>query len=193
MTQPIQLIVGLGNPGPEYTYTRHNAGAWYVAALANRYNGSLREDPKYFGLTGRIQINGHDVRLLIPTTFMNLSGVAVREAVKFYKAAANDIIVIHDDLDLPAGRLRIRERGGSGGHRGIGSILAELGTDEFVRVRFGVGRPPEGWDSADYVLGKFAKDEQEPVREAVMKAADAVEAIMKEGAAPAMNRFNRLN
>ena len=118
---------------------------------------------------------------------------AVREAAKFYKTPSTDIVVIHDDLDLAAGRLRLRERGGSGGHRGIESMLVELGTDEFVRVRFGVGRPPAGWDSADYVLGKFDAGEQELIRVAVVKAAVAVEAILKEGAAPAMNRFNRLD
>ena len=187
----MKIIVGLGNPGDRYRETRHNIGFHVVDELACRW----RSTPWKHRFEAEVSEHRADgpVLLVKPQTFMNLSGVAVREAVKFYKAAANDIIVIHDDLDLPAGRLRIRERGGSGGHRGIGSILAELGTDEFVRVRFGVGRPPEGWDSADYVLGKFAKDEQERIRDAVMKAADAVEAIMKEGAAPAMNRFNRLD
>ena len=122
---------------------------------------------------------------------MNLSGTSVREAAKFYKVLSTDIIVVHDDLDLPAGRLRIRERGGAGGHRGIESILTQLGTDEFVRVRFGVGRPPAGWDSADYVLGRFAAEEQALIRDAIVKAADGIEAILKEGTAPAMNRFNR--
>ena len=122
---------------------------------------------------------------------MNLSGVAVRAAAKFYKTPPCDIIVVHDDLDLPSGLLRIRERGGSGGHLGIESIFVEMGTDEFVRVRFGIGRPPEGWDSADYVLERFATEEQPVVQAAIVAAAEAIEAILKEGSAPAMNRFNR--
>ena len=158
------------------------ASRWKITSWKRRYEAEVSEH-RAFG----------PVLLVKPQTFMNLSGVAVREAAKFYKTPSTDIVVIHDDLDLAAGRLRIRERGGSGGHRGIESMLAELGTDEFVRVRFGVGRPPAGWDSADYVLGKFAAEEQEIVRASVVKAADAVEAILKEGAAPAMNRFNRLD
>ena len=187
----IKLIVGLANPGAEYAATRHNAGAWYVDLLAERLRAPLREEPKFYGYTSRINLAGADVRLLVPTTFMNLSGNSVREAAKFYKTPSTDIVVIHDDLDLPAGRLRIRERGGSGGHRGIESMLSQLGADDFVRVRFGVGRPPEGWESADYVLGRFAPDEQALIKVAIDKAADAVEAILKEGTAPAMNRFNR--
>ena len=187
----MKIVVGLGNPGDRYKETRHNIGFHVVDELANRWNVAPWKR-RYEAEVSEHRANG-PVLLVKPQTFMNLSGVAVRVAAKFYKTPATDIIVIHDDLDLAVGRLRIRERGGSGGHRGIESILAELGTDEFVRVRFGVGRPPAGWDSADYVLGKFVPEEQEIVRSAVVKAADAVEAIMKEGTAPAMNRFNRLD
>jgi len=156
------------------------ARRWKVAPWKRRYEAEVSEH-RAIG----------PVLLVKPQTFMNLSGASVRAAAKFYKTPSTDIVVVHDDIDLNAGRLRIRERGGSGGHRGIESILMQLGTDEFVRVRFGVGRPPEGWESADYVLGRFAADEQPLIREAVEKAADAVEAILKEGTAPAMNRFNR--
>ena len=185
----MKIIVGLGNPGDKYRETRHNIGFHVLDELASRW----RSTPWKRRFEAEVSEHRADgpVLLVKPQTYMNLSGVAVREAVKFFKADPQSVIVVHDDLDLPAGRLRIRERGGSGGHRGIGSLLAELGTDEFVRVRFGVGRPPEGWDSADYVLGRFAKDEQELIRAAVVKAADAIEAIMQEGTAPAMNRFNR--
>lgn len=185
----MKIVVGLGNPGNQYKETRHNIGfqvvdelarRWSVAAWKRRYEAEVSEH-RAIG----------PVLLVKPQTYMNLSGSSVREAAKFYKTPPEDIIVIHDDLDLPSGRLRIRERGGSGGHRGIESILAQLGSDEFVRVRFGVGRPPEGWESADYVLGRFAAEEQALIREAVGKAADAVEAILKEGTAAAMNRFNR--
>lgn len=185
----MKIVVGLGNPGNQYKDTRHNIGFLVVDELARRWNAAPWKR-RYEAEVSEHRAIG-PVLLVKPQTFMNLSGVSVREAAKFYKTPATDIIVVHDDLDLPAGRLRIRERGGSGGHRGIESILAQLGCDEFVRVRFGVGRPPAGWESADYVLGRFAAEELPLVREAIGKAADAVEAILKEGTAPAMNRFNR--
>ena len=187
----MKIIVGLGNPGDRYRETRHNIGFHVLEELACRWHSSPWKH-RFEAEVSEHRAVG-PVLLVKPQTFMNLSGVAVRETVKFFKAASTDVIVVHDDLDLPAGRLRIRERGGSGGHRGIGSILTELGTEEFIRVRFGVGRPPEGWDSADYVLGKFPKEEHELIRAAVLKAADAIEAILQEGAVPAMNRFNRLD
>lgn len=185
----VKIVVGLGNPGSQYKDTRHNIGFLVVDELARRWNAAPWKR-RYEAEVSEHRAIG-PVLLVKPQTFMNLSGVSVREAAKFYKMPSTDIIVVHDDLDLPAGRLRIRERGGSGGHKGIESILVQLGTDEFVRVRFGVGRPPDGWESADYVLGRFAADEQSLIREAVAKAADAIEAIIKEGTAPAMNRFNR--
>ena len=187
----MKIVAGLGNPGDRYKETRHNIGFHVLDELACRWNCPPWKH-RYEAEVSEHRAIG-PVLLVKPQTFMNLSGVAVREAAKFYKAPSTDIIVVHDDLDLAVGRLRIRERGGSGGHRGIESILVELGTDEFVRVRFGVGRPPDGWESADYVLGKFLPAEHEGVRAAVIKAADAVEAILKEGAAPAMNRFNRMD
>jgi peptidyl-tRNA hydrolase, PTH1 family len=185
----LKIVVGLGNPGNQYKETRHNIGFLVVDELARRWNASPWKRRLEAEVSEHRAIG--PVLLVKPQTFMNLSGVSVREIAKFYKTPSTDIIVVHDDLDLPAGRLRIRERGGAGGHRGIESILSHLGTDEFVRVRFGVGRPPEGWESADYVLGRFSADELPMIREAVVKAADAVEDILKEGAAPAMNRFNR--
>ena len=185
----MKIVVGLGNPGNQYKDTRHNIGFLVVDELARRWNTPSWKR-RYDAEVSEHRAIG-PVLLVKPQTFMNLSGNSVREAAKFYKTPSTDIVVIHDDLDLPAGRLRIRERGGSGGHRGIESMLMQLGADDFVRVRFGVGRPPEGWESADYVLGRFAPDEQALIKEAIDKAADAVEAILKEGTAPAMNRFNR--
>ena len=185
----MKIVVGLGNPGNQYKDTRHNIGFLVVDELARRWNAAPWKR-RYEAEVSEHRAIG-PVLLVKPQTFMNLSGNSVREAAKFYKTPSTDIVVIHDDLDLPAGRLRIRERGGSGGHRGIESMLTQLGADDFVRVRFGVGRPPEGWESADYVLGRFAPDEQALIKEAIDKAADAVEAILKEGTAPAMNRFNR--
>ena len=185
----MKIVVGLGNPGNQYKDTRHNIGFLVVDELARRWNTPSWKR-RYDAEVSEHRAIG-PVLLVKPQTFMNLSGNSVREAAKFYKTPSTDIVVIHDDLDLPAGRLRIRERGGSGGHRGIESMLSQLGADDFVRVRFGVGRPPEGWESADYVLGRFAPNEQALIKEAIDKAADAVEAILKEGTAPAMNRFNR--
>ena len=185
----MKIVVGLGNPGNQYKDTRHNIGFLVVDELARRWNTPSWKR-RYDAEVSEHRAIG-PVLLVKPQTFMNLSGNSVRVAAKFYKTPSTDIVVIHDDLDLPAGRLRIRERGGSGGHRGIESMLSQLGADDFVRVRFGVGRPPEGWESADYVLGRFAPDEQALIKEAIDKAADAVEAILKEGTAPAMNRFNR--
>jgi PTH1 family peptidyl-tRNA hydrolase len=185
----VNIVVGLGNPGDRYKGTRHNIGFQVVDELARRWNNTPWKR-RYEAEVSEHRAIG-PVLLVKPQTFMNLSGAAVKAAAKFYKTPASDIIVVHDDLDLPAGRLRIRERGGSGGHRGIESITVEMGTDEFVRVRFGVGRPPADWDAADYVLGRFAAEEQAVVQAAIGSAADAVEAILKEGAAPAMNRFNR--
>ncbi len=185
----MKIVVGLGNPGNQYKDTRHNIGFLVVDELARRWNTPSWKR-RYDAEVSEHRALG-PVLLVKPQTFMNLSGNSVREAAKFYKTPSTDIVVIHDDLDLPAGRLRIRERGGSGGHRGIESMLAQLGADDYVRVRFGVGRPPEGWESADYVLGRFAPNEQALIKEAIDKAADAVEAILKEGTAPAMNRFNR--
>ena len=185
----MKIVVGLGNPGNQYRETRHNIGFQVVDELARRWNAGAWKK-RYEAEVSEHRAIG-PVLLVKPQTYMNLSGTAVREAAKFYKTPAAEIVVVHDDLDLPAGRLRIRDRGGSGGHRGIESILTQLGSDEFVRVRFGVGRPPAGWDSADYVLGRFASEEQDLIREAVTKAADAIEMILKEGAAPAMNRYNR--
>ena len=185
----MKIVVGLGNPGNQYKDTRHNIGFLVVDELARRWNTPSWKR-RYDAEVSEHRAIG-PVLLVKPQTFMNLSGNSVREAAKFYKTPSTDIVVIHDDLDLPAGRLRIRERGGSGGHRGIESMLSQLGADDFVRVRFGVGRPPEGWESADYVLGRFAPDEQALIKEAIDKAADAVEAILKEETAPAMNRFNR--
>ena len=185
----MKIVVGLGNPGDQYKDTRHNIGFQVVEELARRWNVAPWKR-RYEAEVSEHRAIG-PVLLVKPQTFMNLSGASVREAAKFFKTPSTDIIVIHDDLDLPAGRLRIRERGGSGGHRGIESILTQLGTDEFVRVRFGVGRPPAEWNSADYVLGRFAAEEKSMIRESIEKAADAVESILKEGSAPAMNRYNR--
>lgn len=185
----MKIVVGLGNPGSQYKDTRHNIGFLVVDELARRWNTTSWRRRFQAEVTEHRAIG--PVLLMKPQTFMNLSGAAVREAANFYKVPLPEVIVIHDDLDLPGGRLRIRERGGSGGHRGIESLLAQFGSDGFVRVRCGIGRPPDGWESADYVLGRFDTAEQPVIRDLVEKAADAVESLIKEGTGPVMNRFNR--
>ncbi|MDD2842690.1 MAG: aminoacyl-tRNA hydrolase [Tolumonas sp.] len=191
MTQPIQLIVGLGNPGPEYTYTRHNAGAWYVAALANRYNGSLREDPKYFGLCGRIQINGHDVRLLIPTTFMNLSGKSVVALAKFFQIPPEAILVAHDELDLPPGVAKFKQGGGHGGHNGLKDIINKLGNNnQFHRLRLGIGHPGTKEQVVGFVLTKAPKAEQQLIDDALDEAVRATDILFTNDMTKAMNRLH---
>jgi len=185
----LKIVVGLGNPGDRYRDTRHNVGFQVVDELARRWRSETWRR-RYEAEVAEHRADG-PVLLVKPQTFMNLSGVSVREAAKFYKAQPAEIIVIHDDLDLPPGRMRIRERGGAGGHRGIESIIAQLGTAEFVRIKFGIGRPPAGWEPADYVLGRFSQEEQPLIKEMIITAADAVEMLLKEGTAPAMNQFNR--
>lgn len=185
----MKLIVGLGNPGDRYRETRHNVGFRVLDELALRWRcDSWR---KRFEAEAAEHRTESPVLLLKPQTYMNRSGISVREAARFYKLPASDIVVIHDDLDLPAGRLRIRERGGAGGHRGIESLLAELGAGEFIRIKLGIGRPPEEWETADYVLARFTTEELPQIQKMILAAADAVEMILREGAVAAMNRFNR--
>ncbi|WP_223652768.1 aminoacyl-tRNA hydrolase [Halopseudomonas nanhaiensis] len=162
MTQGIKLIVGLGNPGPEYELTRHNAGALFVERLADRHNVSLRPDAKYFGLTARLTHGGQDVRLLIPTTFMNRSGQAVGALAGFYRILPEEILVAHDELDLPPGVVKCKKGGGHGGHNGLRDIIASLGNqNSFHRLRLGIGHPGHASQVTGFVLGRAPKAEQD--------------------------------
>lgn len=183
------LIVGLGNPGREYDKTRHNAGFDTLDVLADMLNTSA-EEKKFKGLYGRGLIGGEKVILLKPQTFMNLSGESVREAADFYKIDPEHIIVIYDDISLEPGQLRIRRKGSAGGHNGIKNIIAHLGTQEFPRIKVGVGDKPKGMDLADYVLGHFSKEDQAKMDEAFKDAADAAEMILDKGMDAAMNHYN---
>lgn len=185
----MKLIFGLGNPGGKYAATRHNIGFDTVTALADKYRIALRER-EHKGLCGKGHIGGERVILIQPQTFMNLSGECVREFLNFYKATAEDIVVIYDDIDLAPGKLRIRAKGSAGGHNGVKSIVAQLGTQVFDRVRVGVGAKPEEWDLADYVLSRFTKEEEPLIRDGIARAVEAVETILGQGAEAAMNRFN---
>ena len=158
----VQLIVGLGNPGPEYDQTRHNAGALFVERLADSQRINLSVDRKYFGLTGKFSHQGHDVRLLIPTTYMNRSGQAVAALANFFRIPAEAILVAHDELDMPPGVAKLKQGGGHGGHNGLRDIIAQFGNQkDFHRLRLGIGNPGHSSMVSNYVLGRAPRSEQE--------------------------------
>lgn len=181
------LIVGLGNPGSQYEDTRHNIGFKVVDNIAKEYNIEINRQ-KFKGMCGEGFINGEKVILLKPTTYMNLSGESVREIVDFYKLSNEDVLVIYDDISLDVGRLRIREKGSAGGHNGIKSIIAHLGTDIFPRIKVGVGQP--NVDLVNYVLGKFTKEEMEVLSESIDASTKAAKEIISSDVKTAMNIYN---
>lgn len=184
------IIVGLGNPENKYAGTRHNIGFSAITALADA-NGISVDTKKHKALIGKGVIGGQKVILAQPQTYMNLSGESVRELVDYYKIdPAEQLIIIYDDIALPPGKLRVRPKGSAGGHNGIKNIISHLGGQEFPRIRIGVGEKPKGWDLVDYVLGRFPKEEEPQMREALKRSCEACEAIMNEGVEAAMNRFN---
>lgn len=185
----MHLIAGLGNPGAKYTNTRHNAGFSSIDALADRFHIDVSEK-KHKALCGRGAIEGQKVVLLKPQTFMNLSGESLRAAMDYYKLTPEEIIVIYDDVSLDPGQLRIRLKGSAGGHNGIKNIIAHLGTQEFPRIKVGVGAKSPRMDLADYVLGHFSKEDQETMEEAGREAAAAVVMMLTDGPERAMNHFN---
>jgi PTH1 family peptidyl-tRNA hydrolase len=187
----VKLIVGLGNPGIEYQFTPHNLGFLTVDRLAERWQVEVK-NRHCQSLTARTKVGERDVLLAKPETYMNLSGLAVRELLEEYELnPEQDLVVIYDELDLPFGAIRIRPRGGTAGHNGMESIVGALGTEEFLRVRLGTAPERKVADGARYVLGQFRRSQYKVVDQMLDTAADAVEAILKEGAAAAMNRFNR--
>jgi PTH1 family peptidyl-tRNA hydrolase len=168
MDTPLQLIVGLGNPGPEYDRTRHNAGADFVAELARREGASLVPESKFFGLTARIFLNGRDLRLLIPTTFMNRSGQAIAALAQFYKIPPEAILVAHDELDLAPGIARFKQGGGHGGHNGLRDTISALGNNaNFMRLRLGIGHPGSAAQVVGFVLKKAPSSEQALIDDAI--------------------------
>ncbi len=167
---PIQLIVGLGNPGQRYANTRHNVGAWLVESLAKQHSAHLKLESKFKGQVARISLHDHDCWLLIPNTFMNLSGQAVKALADFYKIPAEAILVAHDELDFPAGVIRLKQGGGAGGHNGLKDILAQLHTPNFVRLRIGIGHPGDRDLVHDYVLNPPSKHETTLIETAIDNA-----------------------
>jgi PTH1 family peptidyl-tRNA hydrolase len=191
VSEQIKLLVGLANPGPEYTRTRHNAGGWVVEELARVHNVTLKNEPKFFGLTGRIQMGSHDMRLLIPTTFMNLSGKSVATLAKFYQIKPEEIMVAHDELDLPPGVGKFKKGGGHGGHNGLKDTISRLGNNkEFYRLRIGIGHPGHKDRVAGYVLGKAPTKEQECLDAVVDEAVRSLDILIKDGLAKAQNRLH---
>lgn len=171
MKSPIQLIVGLGNPGPDYIHTRHNAGADLVAQLAQQHGTNLSENSKFWGLCGRITLAGQDIRLLIPTTFMNRSGQSVAAVAQFYKTPPEAILVVHDELDLSPGVARFKQAGGHGGHNGLRDIIKAMGNQaNFARLRLGIGHPGHASQVSAYVLKRAPQEEQEKIQSGIDKA-----------------------
>ncbi|KKZ57719.1 peptidyl-tRNA hydrolase [Haemophilus haemolyticus] len=187
----IKLIVGLGNPGDKYTDTRHNAGEWLIERLARRFNVSLNPESKFFGKTARTLVNEKEVRLLVPTTFMNLSGKAVGALASFYRIKPEEILVIHDELDLPPGTAKLKQGGGHGGHNGLKDIVAQLGNNNnFYRLRIGIGHPGHRDLVAGYVLNKPSPADRDALEKVLDEATDCVEMIFKDGMVKATNRLN---
>jgi PTH1 family peptidyl-tRNA hydrolase len=184
------LIVGLGNPGREYLETRHNAGWHFLDTLVRRYPDFRFDEKRSKGLIARGHLAGMKVALLKPQTFMNLSGESVGPVARFYKVPPERVLVAFDDLDLPLAALRLRPKGGAGGHKGMLSLIQHLGTEDFPRIRLGIGRPPGQMPGKAYVLQKFKPDEWEAMLATYERAVEAAEAILTEGMANAMNRFN---
>jgi PTH1 family peptidyl-tRNA hydrolase len=190
----IRLIVGLGNPGAEYRGTRHNAGADFVEELARQGGTSLQAESKFFGLAGRITLSGHDLRLLIPTTFMNRSGKAVAAMATFYKIAPEEILVAHDELDIPAGTARFKRGGGHGGHNGLRDIVPSLGnTKDFYRLRVGIGHPGHASKVTGYVLGAPSQVDRTRIEAGIDEAIAALPLLLDGDETKAMTRLHSFN
>ncbi|MCV2886673.1 aminoacyl-tRNA hydrolase [Aestuariibacter sp. AA17] len=186
----IQLIVGLGNPGPEYQNTRHNAGAWFVEALAKQHHCQMKLENKYFGFTGRITINGTDVRLLIPTTYMNKSGQSVGALANFFRIPPENILVAFDELDLPPGVAKFKQ-GGSSSQNGVRDIVSKLGNNKnFLRLRIGIGHPGDKHKVTGHVLGKAPQHEQAQMDAAIDEALRCTDILFKQDLKAAMNRLH---
>jgi peptidyl-tRNA hydrolase, PTH1 family len=190
----MKLVVGLGNPGRKYEGTRHNVGFEVLAELARRHVSGKQSPVKvksaFRGELADLNVAGERLLLLWPQTYMNLSGASVLEARDFYKLSNDDLLIVCDDFNLPLAKLRMRKTGSSGGQKGLENIVSRLGTEDVPRLRIGVGPVPEHFNGADFVLGKFTRQEIPVVREAIVRAAEAVECWAREGIQPAMNRFN---
>lgn len=191
MSTGIQLIVGLANPGKEYADTRHNAGAWFIEKIANEANASLRMEPKFHGLHTIAHFGRHNCHLLIPTTFMNLSGQAVRACMAYNKIEPESVLVAHDDIDLPAGTVKLKLDGGDGGHNGLKDIIRHLSTKRFYRLRIGVGRPQHHDHTVvDYVLNAPSKMDREKINNALLDAEAVLPLLLSGQSQQAMQQLH---
>ena len=186
---PLRVIVGLGNPGPEHLLTRHNAGFWFVDLLASRHGGEFRDYRKYSGETARIAIAGREVMLLKPTTYMNRSGLSIRQLSDFFKVSPEEILVAHDELDIPVGTLRLKLGGGHGGHNGLRDTIAHIG-ENFWRLRIGIGHPGNKTEVIDYVLTRAPRPEEDQILESVGLAADSIPLLLDQGAERVMSKLH---
>jgi len=185
----LRVVVGLGNPGPEHLVTRHNAGFWFVDLLARRHGGEFRDYRKFSGETARITLSEREIILLKPTTYMNRSGLSVRQLSDFYKIAPEEILVAHDELDLPVGSVRLKQGGGHGGHNGLRDTIAHIG-EAFWRLRLGIGHPGNKAEVIDYVLTRAPRAEEDLILETVSTAADVMPLLLEQGAERAMTRLH---
>ncbi|HHV59635.1 MAG TPA: aminoacyl-tRNA hydrolase [Clostridiaceae bacterium] len=187
--EDLYIVVGLGNPGPKYELTRHNMGFLVVDEISRRHGIKIKK-LKHKALYGDGIINGARVLLVKPQTFMNLSGESVREIIEWYKIPTEKLIIIYDDIDIEPGKIRIRPKGSAGTHNGMKSIIYQLQTEDFPRVRIGIGKPPEGVELYDYVLGTFDLNEARVIEKSITLAADSVESIIADNIESAMNKYN---
>lgn len=185
----MKIIVGLGNPGSEYAKTRHNTGFMVIDKIAEKYNIEIKKE-KSKALIGMGEINGEKVMLVKPQTFMNLSGEAVRGIMDFYKESEDNLLIVFDDIDLELGNIRIKERGSAGTHNGMKSVVQNVGTTNFKRVKVGIGKPKGSMDLVNYVLGRFSDDELKILTASIEKAVEAIEIIVSGNVSKAMNLYN---
>ncbi|MBY0544629.1 MAG: aminoacyl-tRNA hydrolase [Gammaproteobacteria bacterium] len=190
VSSAIRLIVGLGNPGPQYEETRHNAGAWFVHELAKQSNVVLRLENKFFGFYAKLTLNQKECQLLIPTTFMNRSGASVAAVIKFYKIVPQEILVVHDELDLPTGAAKLKQGGGHAGHNGLRDIISALGTADFLRLRLGIDRPADPARVSDYVLSRPNKIDEEKIKTAIHQALSILPDLMEGKVGQAMKTLH---
>lgn len=193
MDSGIKLIVGLGNPGPQYANTRHNVGAWLVEALADQYSGTLKLETKFKGYFGSISIANHECKLLLPTTYMNLSGQAVLAVAHFYKIPPEAILVVHDELDFLPGEIRLKKGGGAGGHNGVQNIIACLNSKDFLRIRMGIGKPVHKDAMLDYVLKSPDKNSKQLITDAIAKALPLIPDLLAGRIEKAMQELHTQN
>lgn len=191
MSTDIKLIVGLANPGPEYKDTRHNAGAWFIEELCRSNNVTLKNDPKYFGYTGKVILNGQEIKLLIPTTFMNLSGKSISALANFFKIKPEQILVAHDELDMDPGKAKIKLGGGHGGHNGLRDTIAKLANNKnFYRLRVGIGHPGHKEQVTGWVLGKPPQSDKEKIEAAIDEAVRSLDVWFKQDLKAAQHRLH---